>query len=1011
MAASTPATGRALKLDADAARFVPQCLITYFDRPVPTFVGVDTHDELDAGCLPGNATNTERVENTLTEDDTSPLPGSVFPCTSLTVSTYKLHFEALLASEEGALQLDMPNNDMHSARFHRLSAVVQKESTSTTIHLKTLDNVIAAVTSSGDSPVQLSGTLHVEGAPDNAPLILYGNLIRFRPAVSLDVTAVSESRVHCALPLYPVRLSSLLASLASSQNALWTVLMHSVWILAFSGKNSPLHSGRYEIEATVANVRQTIVYLDLPSRIATRTCIPCMDHPTAKQAKADRVCVPCGHRVTCGDHAIPFGDDLCKAVKQGLMSQLGALLPFLSGIKEASVIGRFLAGEDIDIRGFLPPLLDRWGAPSWLPFTVDGKLYDALSTIGWCSACHRPVSAYLPDTVDKGVASVPALMTRQTQRLDPTLAASMMTLPFHVRFEYPRSNLRTMRSALRRACLDELKPRLFPELPSVGTSAHAFPPTCSRWFHEGLNETQREAVEWIVTGDHGDIPYLLIGPAGTGKTTTLTEAVLQVLDQLRDHATRVLLIAPSDAAADLLLSAVDSLLHLLPKMEVHNILRVCLPTRMLESLAHVRLQKYCIIENARFAPIGRKHVENAKLLVATAHSLAMLPAIALHLSHLFVDEASQALEPELLLPLMLCDAPTRVILSGDPRQLGPTVVSAVAAARGLDVSLQERLLLGKPSAPGAEPVIDTELTPEAGLVDVVRNSSLMHSALAHSTLPLFRNSSAYQLDGKSGPKRLSAVLTVNYRSHPLILQLASRMFYGNSLVSAATAHLTSGCENWRLLHPVGARKDVPASPVVCVGVRGHDAHLVDSPSYWNDEEAQAVVWLVQSMLGTAKPVDMGAFPDFRPSSASRGKLNIDVTDICVIALYRQQVLRIRDALRAVDLGSVQVGTIANFQGRERHVVILSTVLSKNYGLKKSGTAPFADPRAFNVAITRAQSLLVCVGDPDVLALNPQWRELLQYSADHATYRGWKGQKCPLEPSSGSLWAISDPPSD
>lgn len=57
-------------------------------------------------------------------------------------------------------------------------------------------------------------------------------------------------------------------------------------------------------------------------------------------------------------------------------------------------------------------------------------------------------------------------------------------------------------------------------------------------------------------------------------------------------------------------------------------------------------------------------------------------------SHLFIDESSQAMEPELLVPLSLAGPNTQLVLCGDPRQLGATVRSASARALGLEISLQ-----------------------------------------------------------------------------------------------------------------------------------------------------------------------------------------------------------------------------------------------------------------------------------------------------------------------------------
>lgn len=179
-----------------------------------------------------------------------------------------------------------------------------------------------------------------------------------------------------------------------------------------------------------------------------------------------------------------------------------------------------------------------------------------------------------------------------------------------------------------------------------------------------------------------------------------------------------------------------------------------------------------------------------------------------------------------------------------------------------------------------------------------------------------------------------------------------------------------------------------------------------------------------------------------PSSSSAPR-PLSVEDIGVIAPYRRQVVALRGALRAAGLGGVGVGTVLNYQGQEKRVVVLSTVLSGTYGRElarkaalaaRAAAAPFPappaadaspppppvapaplrppaagllhDPQTFNVAVTRAQSLLLAVGDPAVWSADPAWRTLLQHAVDNGGYLGWAGAACPLAPSAASLWSPS-----
>ena len=118
-------------------------------------------------------------------------------------------------------------------------------------------------------------------------------------------------------------------------------------------------------------------------------------------------------------------------------------------------------------------------------------------------------------------------------------------------------------------------------------------------------------------------------------------------------------------------------------------------------------------------------------------------------------------------------------------------------------------------------------------------------------------------------------------------------------------------------------------------------------------------------------------------------LGYDASDIGVITPYAKQRERLKHALKC--LGSnPTVGTVEQFQGQERRVIIISTVRSSlefeahdiahNLGFVKS-------PKRFNVAITRAKSLLIVIGNPSTLMSNEYWKEVLQYSVANNSYIG------------------------
>ncbi|KAG7255118.1 hypothetical protein CRUP_012315 [Coryphaenoides rupestris] len=129
----------------------------------------------------------------------------------------------------------------------------------------------------------------------------------------------------------------------------------------------------------------------------------------------------------------------------------------------------------------------------------------------------------------------------------------------------------------------------------------------------------------------------------------------------------------------------------------------------------------------------------------------------------------------------------------------------------------------------------------------------------------------------------------------------------------------------------------------------------------------------------------------------KGRAKLAPKDIGIIAPYRKQVLKIRKGLRIVekelgiDLDYLKVGSVEEFQGQERTVVLVSTVRSdpKYTDLDQKFTLGFVkNEKRFNVAVTRAKALLVVVGNPRVLCTDPVWRCFIQYCKHSGGYTGF-----------------------
>lgn len=103
-----------------------------------------------------------------------------------------------------------------------------------------------------------------------------------------------------------------------------------------------------------------------------------------------------------------------------------------------------------------------------------------------------------------------------------------------------------------------------------------------------------------------------------------------------------------------------------------------------------------------------------------------------------------------------------------------------------------------------------------------------------------------------------------------------------------------------------------------------------------------------------------------------------------------QVRQIRDLLSEMNTMLPKVGSVEEFQGQERNVIILSAVRSTSDFVKddvKRCLGFIASPNRLNVAITRARALLIILGNPHLLSQDPYWRTLITYCIEQNSYTG------------------------
>ncbi|KAH9930513.1 P-loop containing nucleoside triphosphate hydrolase protein [Epithele typhae] len=197
----------------------------------------------------------------------------------------------------------------------------------------------------------------------------------------------------------------------------------------------------------------------------------------------------------------------------------------------------------------------------------------------------------------------------------------------------------------------------------------------------------------------------------------------------------------------------------------------------------------------------------------------------------------------------------------------------------------------------------------------------------------------YSDDGGRGTAYIK--LTQNYRSHNAILQFPNERFYDGELQVCGAPEVI----NSLLRSPQLAAPQFP----VALQVKSYITKLI----------------------------------------ADR-RFPVTALEIGVIAPYHAQVRKIRRLLQKANLADVKVGSVEEFQGQERRVILLSTVRSSTDLLTydaKFSLGFLANPRRFNVAVTRAKALLIVVGDAPILSIDPLWRSFMNYI--HAG-GGWRG---------------------
>lgn len=445
-------------------------------------------------------------------------------------------------------------------------------------------------------------------------------------------------------------------------------------------------------------------------------------------------------------------------------------------------------------------------------------------------------------------------------------------------------------------------------------STFSFHPLRFPW----LNATQEEAVNKVL---HAKDVAIVHGPPGTGKTTTLVEAVYETLHR----ENQVLVCAQSNMAVDWISEKlVDrgvSVLRIGNPSRVNDKMLSFTYERRFESHPdypqlwsirkairelYARSRKGAEREAVRQKinslkdrateleiRINESLFSEARVIACTLVGSANRLLTGQKFGTLFIDEAAQALEAACWIPIRKAD---RVILAGDHCQLPPTVKAPEALRAGLGHTLMQTIVKNKP--------------------DTV------------------------------------SLLKLQYRMNDEIMRFSSEWFYGGMLQSAPEVKYRSILDF-----------DTPIEWINTEGLDCNEEFIGENYGRINKSEAELSI---EQLKGYITQIGRERFLDER-------------IDVGMISPYKAQVQYLRrlvrnDAFFKPYRQAITINTVDGFQGQERDVILISLVRAN-----EEGQIGFLnDLRRMNVAITRARMKLIILGDASTLTWHAFYKKLYTY---------------------------------
>ncbi|KAK0183174.1 hypothetical protein PV327_001241 [Microctonus hyperodae] len=370
---------------------------------------------------------------------------------------------------------------------------------------------------------------------------------------------------------------------------------------------------------------------------------------------------------------------------------------------------------------------------------------------------------------------------------------------YNIEFYYYAWTNNNLNRILDKVYNQQLKPILFPikQPPYIKKQLPII------WTNESIknNPEQKQAIINILNKTAHPAPYILFGPPGTGKTSTLIEAICQIVRS--NSSNRVLICTPSNAAAD------EIAIRLFEKKVDKNIMYRMYGASMNINNVNKNIRPFSNFSGSQSIFVSKNVFLRKKIVITTLSSCVRLYKYKLrenHFAYLFCDEAGQATETETLIPLVLLSGAfaynlsqisAQIVLAGDPKQLGPVILSRLAEPL-LGQSMLERLT---------------------------------------GWGPYKKNESTKKYD----PMYITKLLR-NYRSHPAILNVPNKLFYEGELIAKAGNASKRG-ENWSQLPN-------KKFPIIFHAIHGDEKRQSDSTSVYNETEVDVVLDYVSRLLNT-----------------------------------------------------------------------------------------------------------------------------------------------------------------